>query len=141
MIQSMWTWSHIILTWFNQSEKTIITYYYNQCYIKYKQKPKIPQFQNSKENCWKKQPLAHIYTTAHFPALVHALYFRKHCHMWHNVNRYNNFCLLSLCHIWQCFLKCFVPQQDRERSGMCVLGMSRLRSSEIDIKKKMFHII
>ena len=29
-----------------------------------------------------------------------------------------------------------MPQQDRERSGMCVLGMSRLRSSEIDIKKK-----
>ena len=29
-----------------------------------------------------------------------------------------------------------MPQQDRERSGMCVLGMSRLRSSEIDIKKR-----
>ena len=46
---------------------------------------------------------------------------------------------MSLCHIWQCFLKCFVPKQDRELSGMCVLGMSRLRSSEIDIKKDVPH--
>ena len=29
-----------------------------------------------------------------------------------------------------------MPKQDHERSGMCVLGMSRLRSSEIDIKKR-----
>jgi hypothetical protein len=55
--------------------------------------------------------------------------------MWHNVNKYNNFCLLSLCHIWQCFLKCFMPNQDSERSGICVLGMSKLRYSEINIKK------
>ena len=32
-----------------------------------------------------------------------------------------------------------MPKQDHERSGMCVLGMSRLRSSEIDIKKDVPH--
>ena len=29
-----------------------------------------------------------------------------------------------------------MPKQDSERSGMCVLGMSRLRTSKIDNKKR-----
>jgi hypothetical protein len=33
------------------------------------------------------------------------------------------------------FLEVLVPNQDNERSGICVLGMSKLRYSEKNIKK------
>ena len=37
------------------------------------------------------------------------------------------------------FLEVLVPNQDSERSCICVLGMSKLRYSEINIKKDVPH--